>query len=472
MRNLSNFLMTLIVLAASIQVDAKTSTNDKTKPTKKTPPPYQLLRYMEDYSYLETNPSDDLFDKGKHLPLGDAWRITFGGQERVRSERKSNLGFGGANPADDGFLINRLRAHVDAQYKDSIRIFADVKSAVSSNKGGSTAGTDDRIDTQNLFLELKAYPQESDSLSLRIGRQELVFGKQRLLTNLIWANVLRTFDGLRFTYQTQQDSGDWTLSGWWARFVTVQDKHWNDSSEKLQTFGLYATNKCSKTNGYDLYAIGKTQDEQSTPKGFATDTSVALGTRWWGPLANPWFYETEWAVQPGRRGDENTFAWMASSTAGLKLRCPVVEKVSFGYDYASGDDDGTGGDTFDQYFPLGHAYFGYIDVVGRSNIHAVNTRLDFKVIPKTKVWLQLHSFWLDSVDDGLYGPGGTRIRSNTTGNGDKHVGVEVDLAAKVTIDRHSNILLGYSHLWSGDFIKNTGAGEDIDFAYAQYQFTF
>ena len=438
----------------------------------KKPPPYQLLRFMEDYTYLDKNPSDDFWDRGKNVKLSEAWRITLGGQERIRYEHKENLGFGGAVPATDGFVINRLRGHVDAKYRNSFRIFADVKSAVSYDKDGSKAATDDSIDTQNLFLEFITHPNTTDALSFRVGRQELVFGNQRLISNLIWANVLRTFDGFRFTYNTRQGNGNRTISGWWARFVNVKDHELNSSDQGLQTFGLYAATALSGKSGYDLYAIGKRQTDQTTSRGSATDKSVAIGTRLWGGLTDLWQYEAELAAQPGRLGDENTFAWMSSTTLGVALPYPVVEKVSFGYDFASGDGSGTGEDTFDQYFPLGHAYLGYIDVVGRANIHAVNTRLDFSVIPKTTSWIQLHSFWLASVEDGLYNPGGTRIRSNLPGNGSDHVGIELDIATKISIDRHSVVLLGYSHFWPGSFIENTGAAEDIDFIYAQYQFTF
>ncbi len=472
MKIFSLFMVLPLSLLWAVNTGAGTPSKENSDSLNPTHPPYQLLRFMEDYTYLEGHPNRGFWDKGKHLKPADAWRITFGGQERIRYEHKTNLGFGSAVPATDGFLINRLRGHMDAKYKNIFRIFADVKSAVSHDKEGSKALTDDSIDTQNLFVEFIAHPNPSESFSLRIGRQELVFGNQRLLTNLIWANVLRTFDGIRFTYQTPHGSGNRTVSGWWARFVNVKDGQLNRSDPSLQTFGLYAATTLSKHGGYDLYAIGKRQSDQPASQGPATDTSVTIGTRVWGLMADLWQYETELAVQPGRFESEDTFAWMVSATIGTDLPYPVLEKLSFGYDYASGDDDGNGKDTFDQYFPLGHAYFGYIDVVGRANIQAVNTRLDFKLIPKTNSWIQLHSFWLDEVEDGLYNPGGKRIRSNRTGNSSTHVGIELDIATKVKIGRHSGLLFGYSRLWPGSFIENTGPDEEIDFFYAQYQFTF
>lgn len=44
------------------------------------------------------------------------------------------------------------------------------------------------------------------------------------------------------------------------------------------------------------------------------------------------------------------------------------------YDFASGDSDPTDGEigAFNQLFPLGHKYFGFLDLMARQNIHDLN----------------------------------------------------------------------------------------------------
>ena len=59
------------------------------------------------------------------------------------------------------------------------------------------------------------------------------------------------------------------------------------------------------------------------------------------------------------------------------------------------------------------------------------------------------------------------------GNGsDSEVGSEVDLTALIKMNKHTNILLGYSHFFPGTFIDKTGPDEDIDFVYTQVGFDF
>ena len=80
-------------------------------------------------------------------------------------------------------------------------------------------------------------------------------------------------------------------------------------------------------------------------------------------------YEVENAYQFGHVGSGDVSAWMIATEGGYTLKAPLTPRLWLGFDYASGDD-GAGGDvgTFNQLFPLGHAYFGYIDAVGRQNI--------------------------------------------------------------------------------------------------------
>lgn len=54
----------------------------------------------------------------------------------------------------------------------------------------------------------------------------------------------------------------------------------------------------------------------------------------------------------------------------------------------------------------------------------------------------------------------------------RDVGTELDLTAKYKLNRHLLVLLGYSHFFPGDFIKETGPGDDVDFYNCAVQSTF
>ncbi|MFQ5672356.1 MAG: alginate export family protein [Nitrospinales bacterium] len=54
----------------------------------------------------------------------------------------------------------------------------------------------------------------------------------------------------------------------------------------------------------------------------------------------------------------------------------------------------------------------------------------------------------------------------------REIGNEIDVTATYDFNRHFDVLLGYSHLYSGDFIEESGAADDINFTYLMFQYTF
>ncbi len=63
------------------------------------------------------------------------------------------------------------------------------------------------------------------------------------------------------------------------------------------------------------------------------------------------------------------------------------------------------------------------------------------------------------------------VRPGAAGS-DREVGTEIDLTAKVPVTRHWTVIGGYSHLFAGDFIAESGSNDDIDFGYLTLQFIF
>src|SRR6185503_5232648 len=158
------------------------------------------------------------------------------------------------------------------------------------------------------------------------------------------------------------------------------------------------------------------------------------------------------------------------------------------FDYATGDDDPNDDElnTFNQLFPLGHAYFGYIDVIGRQNIMDVHPGIELTPIQNTKYVKKLtlrgdyHLFWRASDDDAVYNvlggaaasPPVAGILRGDSGSDETFIGSEVDLLLTWQVDRHLQAYGGYSHFFAGDFIDETGANKDIDFLYLALVYTF
>jgi len=151
--------------------------------------------------------------------------------------------------------------------------------------------------------------------------------------------------------------------------------------------------------------------------------------------------------------------------------------VGLDLDFASGDRDATDSKlgTFQQLFPLGHAWLGYLDLVGRQNIFAVMPTVTLRTTDTTSVRVAWARFQLVSDSDALYNAGGKATLVDPGGTSGDHVGDEWDLTLAWKprdLAPHGEFLLGWSHFRPGRFAKATGDGEAATLLYLQYTHTF
>jgi hypothetical protein len=310
-----------------------------------------------------------------------------------------------------------------------------------------------------------------DSTVWRLGRQELQYGNQRLISPLDWGNLRRSFDGIKVS----ADLSDWRIDAFAVRPVVNDIRNLDSWDQDRDFYGLYAMWKGRQELAADYYFLVLKDDRDTTNSNGQTgrQTVYTLGGRLYGKRGN-WDYETEAASQFGTYAGDRIRAWMATAGGGYTFaEANMQPKIGLFYDYASGDSDPTDGThgTFNQLFPLGHAYFGYLDRVGRQNIHAIKTQLKIKPSKKLTAWADFHTFYVDEDKDALYGANGKKLRTPTSG-GSNDIGHELDLTAKYIINRHTSALVGWAHLWPGGFIERTGPSEDADLFYAQLEYTF
>jgi hypothetical protein len=441
-------------------------------------PAFQVQRFKEDYSGLrdlESIPARDWADRLKFIPLNDSrslW-LSVGGQGRLRYEGFSNFNFGGPADDDDGaYILYRGFLWGDVHLGDHFRIFAEGKLANVEDRdlvGGRRTLDTDVADMQNAFAEFSFETDNGLDIFVRGGRQELLYGKQRLISPLDWANTRRTFTGV-----VGGVAGDgWKVDAFWTQPVPVKKYDFNDADNNQDFWGIYAnaTNVADSTINLDAYFLGQ---HISRSSGGNIDR-LTIGGRLFGPLMDTGLkYDLEGAYQFGELGDPDISAFFVSSELNYTFKeVGWTPWVAVGFDYASGDSDPTSGDaeTFNQLFPLGHAYLGFIDVVGRQNNIAF--RISGKVTPRKKLWFKadLHTFWVAEEEDALYNAGGGVVRAGSSSAG-SFIGVELDLTAGYTFNHRTKALFGYSHFFASDFIEDTGTSDDIDFWYAQVQYTF
>jgi hypothetical protein len=463
---------------------------------------YKGVFYDNNFSYL-CDPCYEghlLGDCGKRIGVGNCWTLDVGGEFRLRQHNEHNLRTKPLSGNSDNFLLQRTRLYLNAEYSDWFRFYGEAVDAVSYWEDFSPRGIEvNRLDGINLFADLRLWHNGCDAeLWGRGGRQELLYGAQRLISPLDWSNTRRTFDGAKFMY----DGPTWNIDTWWARPVTFGqhvaggqvDHNWDHSDENQGFIGVYGSRKLESGTNVDAYFL-RLANESGTFVNANADAGDAdwnlLGTRLKGKRGSL-MWEAEGGFQFGEATDADVRAGFFTLGLGYTHECHCWKPTVWAYyDWASGNDDPTDTsevNTFNQYYPLGHKYLGFMDIIGRQNIQDANFLFTLQPVPKVKLLAWYHIFNLESDRDALYNAAGNPIYQDPTGGSGGQIGQELDLAVTWSATPRISVLFGYSHFWVGDYFDSTviqtastpaggiasnGAnGQDADFYYTQFQMRF
>src|SRR5262245_18915574 len=250
----------LIVMLSGIGLEAFAQTTQSTPlpaaaptPSPQSPPPFQALRYDENWGYLEDESRrSEWLDRLKYIPLNNrGWYLSLGGEARIRYEYFSQFNFGIGPQDDDGYLLQRYLLHADAHFGKRVRVFAQLQSGIESGRnGGPRLTDDDRLEVHQAFLDLK-FGDEARSLTVRVGRHKMDFGAGRLISAAEGLNLRRSFDGMRVIYR----HGPWLINGQVDKLVSIKPGLFNDAPDPSQTFwGVGATRSRPKIRGGHQFA--------------------------------------------------------------------------------------------------------------------------------------------------------------------------------------------------------------------------
>ncbi len=419
--------------------------------------------------------SEQVTDPMSHEPAL-RWSL----QERVRGEwRENNTDFDSSTKAltDDEWLLQRLRVGVlwspapwfrlMVEGQDTREFFSDRPNRV----GELGAEGDDALDLQQAFVEA-GHP---DSLSLRLGRQTLVYGDKRLISSAEWGNPTRVFDAAKMHLQREK----WWVDAFAASVVQIEGDRFNRSdwldsdSIREQIFsGIYFATSALDIQVTEAYLLGLHENHEDGRTGFYT-----LGTRMKADPAKTrgWEYDVEMAAQTGKvKGREHeafaghwglTYHWLKHSWK---------PRLGIDYAYATGDGDPTDKQsrTFQNLFPTNHLYYGYMDLFAWQNLR--NPAVHFAISPHKDVTVGVdwHWFWVDEVADSWYRASiRDTVRRNSPGES-SYEGSEIDFTVNWKIHSQMELQAGYSHFFAGDYLAATGANDDADFAYLMLTFTY
>ena len=283
---------------------------------------------------------------------------------------------------DDDYVLNQTRLWADADVNEHLRIFIQIQDARAFGVEGTTVGfatpihapgvNNNRLDIHQGYFDLKKLFDLP--LTVRVGRQEIVWGDHRVIGNLVWSNQGRVFDGGRFLWDTDAihaevfaakvDEHGYLGSTAPAIAGNVRDY---DADESVYAAQL-AFKKLIPSALLELMYIHKNDQDNRANSAIATGYAVAgddgveihdIGARLDGKVhgLDAIDYTLEAHGQFGDYGDLDQEAWAFAGRVGYTFKNVAWKpRIGFEYAFASGDDDTTDGDheTFDNLYPTNH----------------------------------------------------------------------------------------------------------------------
>ncbi len=399
-------------------------------------------------------------------------KLVVGGQLRLRSENMFHYDpFTPAASNNDANILLRARINLDANPVEHVRVFVQPQfsrvfgqenNSIANNNTlvtGNTSNTafnvaNDVFDLHQGYIDLTKIG--GSDFSLRLGRQELSYGDERLVGSLDWSNIGRSFDAGKIRFEKEKY--------WIDGFASYNER----AGGKEIFSGLYGSHKPRENLTYDLYAF-LLNDNDNDGVGTVTGTTLGtFGTRLVGTAleSKQLDYSLEGAIQAGKTKPNTHLAFMGHAAAGYTFDQAIKPRVGVEYNFASGDKASTTKvERFHNLFPTNHNKYGYIDFVGLRNIHDITPSLTIKP-GKSTIELSYHLFLLPQVTDGLYQANGTLLRAGAAGVS-RLAGHEADLLVKYPFNKNFSTLAGYSLFKGGKFFSDTGANGTAHFLYLQ-----
>lgn len=436
-------------------------------------PIYHSLRYNDDFSYLaDPSKSTDPWDRFKYIPIGDgsygASYLSLGGELRERFESYLNPSFGIHAPPANAYLLHRLLLDADVHVTDYFRAFFQIGNLERIGGRGVTSTTDiDHFDLMQAFVDLRPPSPLGDSPIVRIGREEISFGFQRLVAVREGPNARRAFDGLRFN----DHIGSATIDLIAARPVSNNPGVFDDRTNQRQIlWGGYLTIPVGPFMKADIYELNY-ENQAGRYRGLVgVEKRQTFGTRLFGGLQG-FDWNGEIALQTGTFRGRDIRADMLAGIVGYTFRdFPGEPRIGLESNFASGDSGrGSSIGTFNAMFPR-LPYFAETSLLVPANVYDIRPVVSFKPDPSVLVSFGWDTLWRASRADGLYGSGMVQY-ANTNKVSGSRIGTELSADIRWRVDQHLALGAIAAEFLSGPAVQEA-LGKTVTFfvLFATYRF--
>lgn len=495
MKGLRNVFQWMTAAALLVAVTAVPALAEKTTPaTDKNSAVPAVPRAIPDllpYHKFDP-PTSKLFDINK---------LTISGDMRVRPEFRNNGTFG-VGAKNNTFMVQQWsRLGFNYSISPDVTFFFQAQHSKNWGVAGENGpGVDANATSGNLFAR-QAFMLVRNflvpNLTIKAGRQLVVWGNHRMFGHFDWNNIGWTHDGVTANYKLSKTA---TLQVGWLR--TDENNCTGPTTGNCvggtQVAGVAATDDADlvyvrapmKVAGIVLEptyiwhsgGTGKVGDLGPRPSGQSRHTlggravkKMPLGGARLDATVEGYYQFGEiagarGATCTGRCTDIEAYAFHVD--AGITLAVPMQPRLSVEYNTASGDDpnDDTFG-SFDQLYPTNHIHFGYMDRMAWKNMEHLAFGLQMRPTKASHFEITGHLFSLKEENDNWYhaGQGSLTSPNPTTGadpysigtNTEDDIGSEIDVVYTLffTPGNHVAWQIGGGVFLPGQLVDNAAGGD-------------
>lgn len=349
-------------------------------------------------------------------------QVTFSGQLRPRTDTRDAWGVDGAR---ETFTSMRTRLAARALTPGGITAFVQLQDVRLFGEETNPSG-DFSADGWDVHQAWFLLTNEGGGASLKIGRQEVAFGGERLISPSNWSQQARSFDGARLTLQHEQEIRVDLLA------AQIQEKAAPRWAGNATLLGAYGTVNPSGARQLDVYLIG-----QRAEKGAGDKEQWTVGARHVGTAA-ALDYRVEGSWQTGRRAGAD----VSASLLGARVGAPVGKgTVTLWYDHLSGTEPGSAKvGVFETIYPSGHKFYGSADLFTDIPAHTAGRGL--QDLAAKSAW-PLGDRWTFNADLHRF------LVTEGAGLPGSRLADELDLALVGRLPSGLAVNAGLSYVWKG-----------------------
>jgi Alginate export len=433
-----------------------------------------MLRYNDNFAYLA---HDTVHKKGheklKTHPLSKNALLSIGGDVREQLMHTENQNFGDVPPTFKAVsatqLWHRIMLHGDVKLGKKARIFTQLNSTLRLFNPNPLIEIDEnRLGLHQAFVDF----QPTGLLNIRVGRQELSYGNNRVLTFREGPNNRFAFDA--FVVKWQNPS--WRIDALVATPVFQKPKIGDDETFKESISGIYATKTLvDKKLFLDVHTLYFKSNRIKYNLEAGDEKRVSLGTRLFS--RNPKFnYEIEVTYQTGRFNALNINALAVAYDVKYLLTQKNKWTVGLAGNYITGDKNRNDTQLNSYNLIYSKPSFGLAAPLGASNIVNVNPYIQCSPLPKLQLLAGVYFLSRQSDQDGIYTPNMMQTRPNRKevlfNTNARKIGNQYVFEAAYNLNNQWAFYFDTAYLAAGDLPKATGKGLAIGYYSFKTSFKF